>query len=284
MADVQISTLPQTTPDHNDLVIFVDVDDSNNAKTNTVEEIVKEGMTVLDSDDLSQGTSNLFLTNAERSKLATVAPNSEPNEVESVNGKQGIVTLDLDEIPNWTNYVRSQNNFTNLQLTRVTNAENHRNNFSNPHNTTKAQVWLDQVKNVEQISSDPNEFSAFAHKTSPHEDDKILIENESDSRKKRYVTIWDILTEFFKPVVTRFKNSLELDVDDKVQLVGDEANPQHRYSYQTRNWAKMWASMMPENIVEATEELIIDDKDQYIVFGPLTIDWIISGDGDLVIL
>ena len=42
MADVQISTLPQVTPDHNDLVVFVDVDDSNNAKTNTVEEVVKE--------------------------------------------------------------------------------------------------------------------------------------------------------------------------------------------------------------------------------------------------
>ena len=80
------------------------------------------------------------MTNAEKTKLSGISPGAEPNEVESVNGKQGIVTLNLDEIPNGTSYVRSQNNFTNLQLTRVTNAENHRNNFSNPHLTTKTHV------------------------------------------------------------------------------------------------------------------------------------------------
>ncbi len=57
-------------------------------------------MTALSSDTLPEGATNRYMTNAEKTKLATIAPSAEPNEVESVNGKQGIVTLNLDEIPN----------------------------------------------------------------------------------------------------------------------------------------------------------------------------------------
>ena len=284
MADKQLSTLPIETPEQYDQLIFVDTSDSDNTKINTIEEIVKEGLSSNTTDSLSEWPTNKYTTTAEKNKLATIAPNAEVNEVESVNGKQWIVTLNLDEIPNGISYVKSQNNFTNLQLTRVTNGEAHRNNTANPHWTTKAHVGLDQIKNVTQISSDPDEFSQFAHKTSPHINDRLLIENSSDVLKKRYITIGDIVTEYFKPVVTRFKNSLEVDIDDKVQLVGDEAIPQHRYAYQIRDWIRQRASMMPKNIVAFWEELVIDQNDQYLVFGPMTVDGVVSWDWDLVVL
>ncbi len=284
MADKTLSSLPIEIPLANDKSIFMDESDSDFAKQCTIEEFVAAGLAALDADSLNEWPNNKFMTQAERDKLNWIAPGAEPNEVESVNWQQGIVTLDQDDIPNGSNYVRTKNNFTDLQLSRVNNSVSHQNNTANPHGTTKTHVWLWDVKNAEQISNEDDEFSAFARKTSPHNDDRILIENSSDSLKKRYVTIWDILTEFFKPVATRFKNSLELDVDDKVQLVWDEETPQHRYGYQTRNWVKMRASNMAKNRVEAVEELIIDENDQYIVFWPLTVEWVISGDGDLVIL
>jgi len=284
MADKQLSTLPIEVPASDDQLLFVDISDWNNAKLNTIEEIVKEGLSVNNTDMLPEWTNNKFTTTAEKAKLVSISPWAEVNEVESVNGKQGIVMLNLDEIPNGATYVRSQNNFTNLQLTRVTNGEAHRNNTANPHSTTKAHVGLDQIKNVTQISSDADEYSQFAHKTSPHEDDRLLIENSSDALNKWYVTIGDILNEFFKPVTTRFKNSLEMDVDDKVQLVGDQVNPQHRYAYQIRNWVRQRASMMSSNFIPFGEELIIDNNDQYIVFWPLTIDWTVSWPWDLIVL
>jgi hypothetical protein len=50
--------------------MFFDNSDSDRPKGNTIEEIVKAGLTVSDSDDLSEGSTNLYMTAAERSKLS----------------------------------------------------------------------------------------------------------------------------------------------------------------------------------------------------------------------
>lgn len=51
-----------------------------------------------DSDDVAEGTTNLYMTSAERTKLSGIETGAEVNAVDSVNTQTGAVVLDTDDI------------------------------------------------------------------------------------------------------------------------------------------------------------------------------------------
>ena len=56
------------------------------------------GNVTLDSDDITQGSTNLFLTSAERTKLTGIETGAQVNDVDSVNSQTGAVVLDTGDI------------------------------------------------------------------------------------------------------------------------------------------------------------------------------------------
>lgn len=55
-------------------------------------------LTGLDTDDLAEGSTNLFFTSAEQTKLANIDTGAQVNAVDSVNSQTGPVVLDADDI------------------------------------------------------------------------------------------------------------------------------------------------------------------------------------------
>lgn len=82
------------------------------------------------------------MTLGERVKLASVEAGAEVNAVTSVNGQVLGVILDQDDIGDGATYVRTQNDFTDTNVSELNAASNHLTDFNNPHNTTAALVGL----------------------------------------------------------------------------------------------------------------------------------------------
>lgn len=187
-------TDPQfTTPitaTNSDKMLIADASDSNNLKSVLPSSVVAAWLPSNTSDLLPEWTNNLYMTPGERVKLASVEAWAQVNAVTSVNGQVLAVSLDQDDIPDGTTYVRTQNDFTDTNVVELNAASNHLTNFSNPHDTTAAQVWLWNVTNDTQLSTTPGNFSALVEKSDiqQHLEDLFVLQDSNDNNIIKKVT------------------------------------------------------------------------------------------------
>ena len=85
----------------------------------------------------------------------------------------------------------------------------HETNTSNPHSVTKAQVGLGNVTDDSQLKRSAGDFATFSEKTTPHDDDKVLIEDSEASGAKKYVK---------KSNLSRISNSVTLPLGETMMI------------------------------------------------------------------
>ena len=190
-----MAVFPTDIPDESvqvdDYLLFSDTSDSGKLKKNIPSEVVKTWLwwTWVNSDLLSQWSTNLYMTSWEKVKLSWIETWAEVNQVNSVNGIQWAVVLTQDEVWDGSSFVRTENNFTNTSVIKLNNATNHITDTNNPHSTTKAQVGLGNVTNDEQLSTTDWNFSNLDEKSDvqQHLDDLYVLQDSADSEKIKKV-------------------------------------------------------------------------------------------------
>ncbi len=77
----------------------------------------------------------------------------------------------------------------------------------NPHNVDKMQVGLGNVTNDSQLKRSAGDINSFQEKTSPDNNDIVLIEDSSDGNNKKKVTIDDLFLRMWVDLDGTFLNS-----------------------------------------------------------------------------
>jgi len=122
-------------------VAYSDSTDSDKTKVSSVESFVAAALPGLTTDILPAGATNLYMTSAEKTKLAGIVPGADVSPVQTVNGTIGNVVLTQDDVGDGITYVRTQNNFSNLASANLGIAYSHSQQITgNPHNVTKSEV------------------------------------------------------------------------------------------------------------------------------------------------
>ena len=203
-------------------------------------DVILEWLGNTDSDHLSQGTVNLYLTPAERAKLLTVHANAEQNIVLSVNGQVGNVVLNQDDIGDGTTYKQTENNYTTAEKTIVANASTHMSDYSNPHVVTKTQLWLGNVTDDAQMKRGAWDISVFPAVTNPIGNDILLIEQSANAYNKAKVTLSNLaqtIWSLFTPIAWWVDKSVAVS-GGKIELVNDQTNPTDNKFYGKKAWVK----------------------------------------------
>lgn len=191
MVKIFPTTIPAAIPWLLDLIIFSDDSDSNNVKICTIADLIVAALAGANSDDLPEGTSNLYMSPIEQAKLAWIQPWAEVNQVNSVQWVQWAVVLDLDDIPDWVTRKAGDAAFSSTKDAELATAYSHSQQISgNPHNVTKWEVWLGSVENERQLSRTADNFSALPEKSDVqfHLDDLTVLQDSSDSENIKKVT------------------------------------------------------------------------------------------------
>lgn len=178
------SQLPWITPASDDQMLLADTSNNDESSVSTVEDIVQAGMAVLDSDDLPEWATNLYISPADQAKLNGIANGAQVNQVNSVNGVQGNVTLTQDDVLNGGTYVQTENNFSAWAIANLATAYSHSQDINgNPHNTTKAMIGLGNVVNELQLSTTAWNFTPLPEKSDVqfHLNDLTVIQDSSDA-------------------------------------------------------------------------------------------------------
>jgi hypothetical protein len=100
---------------------------------------------------------------------------------------EGIITDQSDLINELNSKAASDHNHDNSY-----SPLSHLSDINNPHNVSKAQVGLSNVTNDAQIKRSAGDFSSFTEKSSPHDNDIIIIEDSEDSYNKKKIKIANI--------------------------------------------------------------------------------------------
>lgn len=184
MANKRIDQYSTTIPSSTDLMIFADVSNSNVVWKNTLTEITKAGMAGADTDYLPDWSTTVMMLTTERSKLAGIAAGAQVNNFTSIQWQSaGALVLTQDDIPDWTNFVQTENNFADARASELQIAYSHSQNINgNPHNTTKTMIWLGNVTNDTQLSTTANNFSSLPEKPDVqfHLDDVTVLQDSSN--------------------------------------------------------------------------------------------------------
>lgn len=178
------SQLPWITPASDDQMLLADTSNNDESSVSTVEDIVQAGMAVLDSDDLPEWATNLYISPADQAKLNGIQNGAQVNQVNSVNGVQGNVTLTQDDVLNGGTYVQTENNFSAWAIANLATAYSHSQDINgNPHNTTKAMIGLGNVVNELQLSTTAWNFTPLPEKSDVqfHLNDLTVIQDSSDA-------------------------------------------------------------------------------------------------------
>ncbi len=224
---------PVITPQIDDVLLVADQSDWLKSRQSEVWPVVAAWLPAWTTDLLPEGTTNLYLTPWERVKIASVAVWAQVNSVDSVNWQIGAVILTQDDIWNWTNFVQTENNFTDQSVTDLNTSINHVSSQSNPHNVTKAQVWLGNVTDDLQLSTTAGNFSNLTEKSDiqQHLEDIFVIEDSSDGWNIKKITnqtdlIWKAsLIQDWNPSVNyyvfNFTSSTTYDLRSYVYIGGN---------------------------------------------------------------
>jgi len=265
MASLQWMTwTPAQAPDSDDRLLVADTSDSFAATNSSIEEVVQAWLSASTSDQLPQGGTNLYLTSSERTKLAGIAVWADVSPVFSVQGDIGNVLLTQDDIPDGSNFVRTQNNFSDAKDDQLTDAFQHSVIISgNPHNVTQSDIWLDNVLNKEQLTKEPNDWS-FAQDQTLEDEDIFLIEDSTDGFSKKVIEFRRVIASLINKSADRVKNSIEQD-GGSLQLVNDEDTPPEGYAYMNLKWNKWWHSPLVRYIYDSNEDIHIPFGHQMIV-------------------
>lgn len=190
----RIEDLPLATPVYNDIDLFADISDSNNAKSNTIGSKVKAWLSdpTVTADDLQDWATKKVLTAAERTKLAGIQAGAQVNTVTSVNWQMGVVVLDADDIADTAARKMGNEIFNTSEKNKLDTAYTHSQAVTgNPHNVTAAQVWLGNVANERQLSRTAGNFNALPLKTDIQRNmnDLVPIQDAFDSDIVKKVTV-----------------------------------------------------------------------------------------------
>lgn len=190
----RIEDLPLATPVYNDIDLFADISDSNNAKSNTIGSKVKAGLAdpTVTADDLQDWATKKVLTAIERTKLAGIQAGAQVNTVTSVNWQMGIVVLDADDIADTATRKMGNEIFDTSEKNKLDTAYTHSQAVTgNPHNVTAAQVWLGNVANERQLSRTAGNFNALPLKTDIQRNmnDLVPIQDAFDNDIIKKVTV-----------------------------------------------------------------------------------------------
>jgi hypothetical protein len=190
----RIEDLPLATPVYNDIDLFADISDSNNAKSNTIGSKVKAGLSdpTVTADDLQDWATKKVLTAAERTKLAGIQAGAQVNTVTSVNWQMGVVVLDADDITDTVTRKMGNEVFDTSEKNKLDTAYTHSQAVTgNPHNVTAAQVWLGNVANERQLSRTAGNFNALPLKTDIQRNmnDLVPIQDAFDNDIIKKVTV-----------------------------------------------------------------------------------------------
>ncbi len=190
---------------NNDNLMFSDTSDANKLKKSTPWWVVSAGISAVSSDNIAQWSTNLYLTTGERVKIAWVEAWAQVNQTTTVNWQQGAVVLTQDEVWDGTAFVRTNNNFTNTNVSDLNNNTIHRTQTDNPHNVTKTQIGLSNVTNDVQLSQTAGNFNFLTEKSDIqlHLNDKYVLQDSDDANiiksvtnqtdliwKSAYIQIW----------------------------------------------------------------------------------------------
>jgi len=190
----RIEDLPLATPVYNDIDLFADISDSNNAKKNTIGQKVKAGLSdpTVTADDLQDWATKKVLTATERTKLAGIQVGAQVNTVTSVNWQMGVVVLDADDIADTVTRKMGNEVFDTSEKNKLDTAYTHSQAVTgNPHNVTASQVWLGNVANERQLSRTAGNFNALPLKTDIQRNlnDLMVIQDDFDSDIIKKVTV-----------------------------------------------------------------------------------------------
>lgn len=190
----RIEDLPLATPVYNDIDLFADISDSNNAKSNTIGSKVKAGLAdpTVTADDLQDWATKKVLTAIERTKLAGIQAGAQVNTVTSVNWQMGVVVLDADDIADTATRKMGNEIFNTSEKNKLDTAYTHSQAVTgNPHNVTAAQVWLGNVANERQLSRTAGNFNALPLKTDIQRNmnDLVPIQDAFDNDIIKKVTV-----------------------------------------------------------------------------------------------
>ena len=190
----RIEDLPLATPVYNDIDLFADISDSNNAKSNTIGSKVKAWLSdpTVTADDLQDWATKKVLTAAERTKLAGIQAGAQVNTVTSVNWQMGVVVLGADDIADTAARKMGNEIFNTSEKNKLDTAYTHSQAVTgNPHNVTAAQVWLGNVANERQLSRTAGNFNALPLKTDIQRNmnDLVPIQDAFDSNIVKKVTV-----------------------------------------------------------------------------------------------
>ena len=190
----RIEDLPLATPVYNDIDLFADISDSNNAKSNTIGSKVKAWLSdpTVTADDLQDWATKKVLTAAERTKLAGIQAGAQVNTVTSVNWQMGVVVLGADDIADTAARKMGNEIFNTSEKNKLDTAYTHSQAVTgNPHNVTAAQVWLGNVANERQLSRTAGNFNALPLKTDIQRNmnDLVPIQDAFDSDIVKKVTV-----------------------------------------------------------------------------------------------
>lgn len=95
-----------------------------------------------------------LMSSADKAKLDTISVGAEPNDVTSVAGKTGAVSLDKSDV--------GLGNLTNDKQAKETDFNAHVGNTSNPHNVTKEQLGIENVDNTSDMDKPVSTAQAAA--------------------------------------------------------------------------------------------------------------------------
>ena len=190
----RIEDLPLATPVYNDIDLFADISDSNNAKSNTIGSKVKAGLSdpTVTADDLQDWATKKVLTAAERTKLSGIQAGAQVNTVTSVNWQMGVVVLDADDIADTVTRKMGNEVFDTSEKNKLDTAYTHSQAVTgNPHNVTASQVWLGNVANERQLSRTAGNFNAIPLKTDIQRNmnDLVPIQDAFDNDIIKKVTV-----------------------------------------------------------------------------------------------
>ncbi len=116
--------------------------------------------------------------------------------VDSVNGQVGVVVLDADDISDTT----TANKFVTVaEKTNIANSATHIANTSNPHNTTKAQIGLENVDNTSDLNK-PISLLQQEALNSKANSDSVYNKIESDNRyESKNINIQNHISNILNP-------------------------------------------------------------------------------------
>ena len=275
--------VPSITPDVADLLLLADVDNADFASKATVSEVVWEWLTGNDTDSLPQGSTNLYMTNAEKTKLSWITAWAEVNAVDSVNGFIWTVVLNQDNVWDWATYKQTENNFSNTKVSELSTAYAHVSNLANPHAVNATQVGLGNVTNDAQLKRSNGDFNTFPQKSSLHPTDIVLIEDSIDSFNKKKVEVQDLSSEVVQALGWLLGPSLEI-VWSILQFVNDTLTPAEDSHYWYKDWVRWYHKNYDRTTYPATTNINIPTGYNLAIHWDLIWGGIVDWPGNLYIL